>query len=101
MEELVRRVHSRLDKPWNRKVGRPKSCRLYRGVETACMYIRQNSTQEFLGDLRGISQSTVSRIVSTLTPVVKAGLEEFVPTAAESIELVNRRACLVHDTILP
>jgi len=101
MEELVHRVHSRLKKPWKKKVGRPKSCGLYRGVEIACMYIRQNCTQEFLGDLCNISQSTVSRIVTTLVPVVKSVLEEFVPTAAEAIELVNGKVCLVDGTITP
>ena len=65
------------------------------------MYIRHNATQEFLGDLRNASQSTVSRMVSTLTPIVKAVLEDFVPDAAEAIEMVNGRACLVDGTITP
>ena len=101
MQELAVRVHGALPKPWNRKRGRPKSCGLYRAVEIACMYLRQNVTQEFLGDLCGISQPTVSRIVSTLVPVVKAVLEEFVPTAAEALESVNGRVCLVDGTITP
>jgi hypothetical protein len=54
---------------------------LHRAVEIACMYLPQNATQEFLGDLRAISQPTVSRIVTTLVPVVKAVLEGFVPDA--------------------
>jgi hypothetical protein len=81
MQELVRRVRDALPEPWNKKVGRPKSCGLYRAVEIACMYLRQNGTQEFLGDLRDISQSTVSRIVTDLVPIIKTVLEEFVPTA--------------------
>lgn len=101
MQELVRRVHHALAEPWNKKLGRPKSCGLYRAVEIACMYLRQNGTQEFLGDLRDTSQSTVSRIVATLTPVVKAVLEEFVPAAEDAIELVNGRVCLVDGTITP
>jgi hypothetical protein len=101
MQELVARAHTALPKPWNRKRGRPKSCGLYQAVEIACMYLRQNATQEFLGDLRQISQPTVSRIVSTLVPIVKAVLEEFVPTAAEAIESVNGRVCLVDGTITP
>lgn len=55
MQELVRRVQDPMPEPWHKKVGRPKSCRLYRAVEIACMYLRQNGTQEFLGDLRDIS----------------------------------------------
>jgi hypothetical protein len=101
MQELVRRIQGTLTEPWNKKVGRPKSCGLYRAVEVACMYLRQNCTQEFLGDLRDVSQSTVSRIVTVLVPMIKAVLEEFVPTAADAIEVVNGRVCLVDGTITP
>ena len=101
MQELVHRVQAALDQPWHKKTGRPKSCGLYRAIEIACMYLRQNATQEFLGDLRGISQSTVSRIVTTLVPVVRSVLEEFVPTAADAIEMVSGRVCLVDGTITP
>jgi hypothetical protein len=101
MQELVSRIQGALTEPWNKKTGRPKSFGLYHAVELACMYLRQNGTQEFLGDLRNTSQSTMSRIVTTLVPMVKAVLEEFVPTAQEAIELVNGRVCLVDGTITP
>jgi hypothetical protein len=101
MQELVARVQEALTDPWDKKTGRPKACGLYRAVEIACMYLRQNATQEFLGDLRDISQSTVSRIVATLVPAVKAVLAEFVPSVVEAIETVNGRVCLVDGTITP
>jgi hypothetical protein len=101
MQELAGRVHDALAAPWNKKVGRPKSCGLYQAVEIACMYIRHNGTQELLGDLRDVSQSTVSRIVTVLTPIVKSVLEEFVPSAQDAIEMVKGRACLVDGTITP
>src|SRR6266508_1958853 len=101
MQELVRRVQNALAAPWNKKIGRPRSCGLYRAVEIACMYLRQNSTQELLGDLRDISQPTVSRIVTVLVPIIKAVLEEFVPTAQDAIEMVDGRVCLVDGTITP
>lgn len=65
------------------------------------MYLRQNGTQEFIGDLRDVSQPTVSRIVTKLVPVIKAVLAEFVPTAADAIEVVKGRVCLVDGTITP
>jgi Helix-turn-helix of DDE superfamily endonuclease len=65
------------------------------------MYLRQNSPQEFLGDLHGVSQPTISRSVTKLVPVVKAVLEEFVPTAKDAIEMVKGRVCLVDGTITP
>jgi hypothetical protein len=70
-------------------------------VELACRHLRQNGTQEFLGDLQDVSQSTVSRIVTTLVSVIKAVLEEFVPAAPEAIEVVKGRVCLVDGTITP
>jgi len=60
MQELVRRVNDVLDAPWIMPTGRPKSLRLYKAVEAACMYLRQNATQEFIGDIRDTSQSTIS-----------------------------------------
>jgi hypothetical protein len=101
MQELVSRVCGALAEPWNKGIGRPKSCGLYGAVEIACMYLRQNSPQEFLGDLRGISQPTISRIVTKLVPVVKAVLEEFVPAAEDAIEMVRGRVVLVDGTITP
>ena len=65
------------------------------------MYIRQNGTQEFIGDLRDVSQPTISRIVTTLVPIIKAVLEEFVPVAKDAIEMVKGRVCLVDGTITP
>jgi hypothetical protein len=101
MQELVQRVQNALAVPWNKKVGRPKSCGLYRAVEVACMYLRQNGTQEFIGDLRGISQPTVSRIVTVLVPVVKAVLEEFVPDVRDAIGMAQGRVVLVDGAITP
>ena len=101
MQELVSRVRGALAEPWNQGHGRPRSCGLYGAVEIACMYLRQNSPQEFPGDLCDISQPTVSRIVTELVPVVKVILEEFVPDAKDAIEMVMGRVVLVDGTITP
>jgi transposase len=101
MQELVVRVAHALPAPWNKKIGRPKACGLYMAVEIACMYLRHNGTEEFLGDLRGVSQPTVSRMITTLMPVVKAVLAEFTPDAKQAMEWVNGRVCLVDGTITP
>lgn len=101
MQELVCRVGGVLAEPWSKGIGRPRSCGLYGAVEIACMYLRQNSPQEFLGDLRGVSQPTISRIVTKLVPAVKVVLEEFVPHAKDAIEMAKGRVCLVDGTITP
>jgi hypothetical protein len=101
MQELVRRINAQFTEPWRKPTGRPRSCGLYHAVEIACMYLRQNCSQEFLGDLWGVSQPTVSRIITTLVPMVTTVLAEFVPTVAEAIEVVNGRVCLVDGTLTP
>ena len=101
MQELVRRVKEELREPWNKPTGRPKSLGLYQAVEAACMYLRQNATQEFIGDMRYASQPTISRYVKELVPVVKAVLEEFVPSAEEAIEVVKGRVVQVDRTLTP
>ena len=101
MQELVRRVKEALREPWNKPTGKPKSLGLYQAVEAACMYLRQNATQEFIGDLRDTSQPTISRYVAELVPIVKAVLEEFVPSAEEAIEMVKGRVVLVDGTLTP
>lgn len=101
MQELVRRVCGALAEPWRKGTGRPRSCGLYQATEIACMYLRHNATQEFIGDMLDVSQPTVSRIVTVLVPVVKSVLEEFVPSAEDAIELVKGRVCLVDGTIVP
>jgi hypothetical protein len=101
MQELVRRVNGALDKPWNRRTGRPKSLGLYKAVEAACMYLRQNAVQEFIGDVQDTSQPTISRYLAVLVPLVKSVLEEFVPSAADAIEVVKGRVVLVDGTLTP
>ena len=101
MQELVRRVNEALDEPWSKHIGRPKSLGLYKAVEAACMYLRQNATQEFIGDARDTSQPTICRYTAVLVPIVKSVLEEFVPDAAEAIEMVRGRVVLVDGTLTP
>jgi hypothetical protein len=101
MQELVSRVSDALDEPWNKRTGRPKSLGLYRAVEATCMYLRQNATQEFIGDMRNSSQATISRYVAVLVPLVKSVLEEFVPSVADAIEVVRGRVVLVDGTLTP
>ena len=56
MQELVCRIHGALKAPWKKKTGRPKSCGLYKAVQIACIYLRQNVTEESIGDMNDISQ---------------------------------------------
>jgi DDE superfamily endonuclease len=100
-QELVCRVNAELGTPWRKRPGRPKSLGLYRAVEAACAYLRQNATQEVIGEMLGASQPTVSRYLAILIPVISAVLKEFVPSADDAAEAVRGRGCLVDGTIAP
>lgn len=100
-QELVARVNSVLREPWQKKTGRPKSCGLYHAVEIACLYLRQNMPQELIGDMFGISQSGISRIVSGLVPVVKSVLTAFVPSVKDATRMARGRVVLVDGTLTP
>jgi hypothetical protein len=51
--------------------------------------------------MNDISQSTVSRIVTEIVPLVKSVLEEFVPDARDAIEVVRGQVVLVDGTLTP
>lgn len=101
LQELVARVNDALGEPWNNRTGRPKSLGLYQSVEATCIYLRQNATQEFIGEMRDTSQPTISRYVAKLTPIVKTVLEEFVPSAEDAIEVSKGKVVLVDGTLTP
>lgn len=101
MQELVARVNDTLTRPWDKPIGRPKTCRLDQAVEIACMYVRHNATEEFLADMHHTSQPTISRIITDLVPAVETVLEEFVPTAEQAAARARRDVCLVDGTITP
>lgn len=90
-----------LDEPWDRGVGRPKTLSLAEAVAVACAYARQNITEEVLGEWWDVSQETISRAITTLTPLIRSATAEFVPTEEDAVEAVRGRACLVDGSITP
>ena len=103
MQELVRRVNEALDEPWNKRTGRPKSLRLYKAGRGSVHTTPPAECDAGIhqGETRDTSQPTISRYAAVLVPLVKAVLEEFVPDAAEAIEIVRGRVVLVDGTLAP
>lgn len=60
-------------------LGRPIALALVDQVRICLMYLRTNITQEFLAEMFFISQPTVSRIISRLTPTLAFLLKKYVP----------------------
>jgi len=67
-------------------------------VVVALTYLRRNRVQCELAETYGVSQPTISRAISTVTPLLARALARFVPVAEE---LVPGRQYLVDGTLLP
>jgi hypothetical protein len=56
---------------------------LFKSVEGTLTYMRHNRTQAEIGESFGVSQPTVSRAISAISPLLAQGLAGYVPTADE------------------
>jgi hypothetical protein len=63
--------------------GYPPSLGLFTSVVVALTYLRRNHVQQELAEYHGVSQSTISRAITAITPVLARVLRAFVPTAEE------------------
>jgi hypothetical protein len=78
--------------------GWPPILGLYKSVTVTLAYWRSNRTQAELGETYGVSQPTISRAISAITPLVANALKPFVPTADE---LDTEKQYAVDGTLLP
>jgi hypothetical protein len=79
-------------RPW------PPILGLFTSVVVALTYLRRNRVQAELAETYGVSQSTVSRAITGMTPLLCQVLEGYVPTADE---LDGRTQFIVDGTLLP
>lgn len=71
---------------------------LYRSAIVTLTYLRRNRVQAELAETYGVSQSTISRAISAVTPLAEKALRAFVPTAEE---LDPGKQYVVDGTLLP
>jgi hypothetical protein len=71
---------------------------LYKSVIVALAYMRRNRVQAELAETYGVSQPTISRAISRITPLLVTVLREYVPTADD---LDERSQYIVDGTLLP
>ena len=57
----------------------PPCLGLYKSVVASLTYMRHNRTQAEIGESLGVSQPTVSRAISAITPLIPEAVREFVP----------------------
>ncbi len=71
---------------------------LFKSVIVALTYLRRNRVQAELAETYGVSQPTISRAVTGITPRLEKVLRKFVPTADE---LDAKLQYIVDGTLLP
>ena len=79
-------------RPW------PPILGLYKSVVIALTYMRRNRIQAELAETFGVSQPTISRAVSTITPLLGNVLADYVPAAGD---LDEKTQYIIDGSLLP
>ena len=101
IDELERRVAKLLEKPWRKRSGRPRGLTLREAIITTCAYLRQNIIEEVWAEIFGVSQPTISRYITLLTPLVKEATARHRPTKTAAATALKGRIALVDGTLWP
>ena len=101
LDELEARIEDILPDPWEKGTGRPKSLSLREAIMATLLYKRQNMIEEVIADLFGVSQGTVSEIITEFTPLIAQATEEFRPDAEDAKQMTRGRRALVDGTLWP
>ena len=83
---------------WNHAKGLAANPGLTKAMVVALAYLRRNRVQAELAEAFGVSQSTISRAISTLTPILGRVLVDYVPVAED---LDPTRHYIIDGTLLP
>ena len=94
--ELCTRIEERGIKPGMRLW--PPILGLRNALTVTLTYLRRNRVQEEIAEDYGVSQPTISRAISAITPLLVQVLVEYVPTADD---LDGGRQFIVDGTLLP
>ena len=92
LDELEYRVAELLGQPWDKGQGRPRELSLREALVVTCGYLRQNIVEDVWADIFGVAQSTISRYITLLTPLVEKAAEEERPTAEDTAEATRVRS---------
>jgi hypothetical protein len=90
--EVIRMEIGQIKQPW------PPILGPWNSVVVALTYMRRNRVQAEIAEAYGVSQPTISRAITTVTPLINKVLRLFVPTADE---LDDRQQYVVDGTLLP
>jgi hypothetical protein len=101
LDELADRVEELLPEQWDKETGRPRELTFREALIVACGYARNNITEEVWAEIFDIAQSTISRYITLLTPLIDQATVEFRPVADEAAEATKGAIALVDGTLWP
>src|SRR5690349_20674933 len=86
LDELEERVAELLEEPWDKSTGRPREITFRESLVITCGYMRQNIIEDVWADIFDVDQSTISRIITFLTPLIEHATADFRPGPAEAAD---------------
>jgi DDE superfamily endonuclease/Helix-turn-helix of DDE superfamily endonuclease len=101
LDDLEHLVGELLRGPWHKPNGRPKELTLREALVVASGYLRHNITEEVWADIFDVDQSTISRYITFLTPLIEQTTADFRPTADDAAETTRGAIALVDGTLWP
>jgi len=101
LDELEECVAELLEEPWDKGKGRPRGLTFREALIVACGYARNNITEEIWAEIFDVGQSTISRYITFLTPLIDRATAGFRPSAEEAAEATRAAIALVDGTLWP
>ena len=101
LDGLGRMVADLLEGPWGKGIGRPKELTLREALIVDSGYVRNNITEELWAEIFDVDQSTISRYITVLTPVIERATAGFRPTVEDAARATNGAIALVDGTLWP
>jgi DDE superfamily endonuclease/Helix-turn-helix of DDE superfamily endonuclease len=101
LDELEQMISGLLGEPWNKGNGRPRELTMREAVIVSCGYARNNITEEIWAEIFDVDQSTISRHITFLTPLIEQATAELRPSAEEATEVTKGAIALVDGTLWP
>jgi hypothetical protein len=99
--EIAARVDALVPRGWQRPTGRRGALSLVYAVETTVIYLRRDHVQDVIGEFYEVSQATISRTISILTPLVRAATAREIPIEEQVKGRIAGRVVLLDGTLAP
>jgi hypothetical protein len=101
LDELEALISDQLEEPWDKGKGHPRELTLREALIVASGYARNNIIEEIWAEIFDVNQSTISRYITLLTPLIDKATAEFRPSADEAAEATRGAIALVDGTLWP